>query len=71
MSNRKTRKINLKGFSLKKYIKDNFGLKRSFGTALELGFRQKKKYPAIIAYAILIILIIVSVPVMIDIYKAF
>ena len=68
MSNKKTRKIKLKGFSLKKYIKANFGVKRSFGTALELGFKQKKKYPAIIAYIILIVLIIIAIPVMRDIF---
>ena len=69
MSHRKTKKVKLREFSFKKWFKDNFGFKRSFGTALELGFRQKQKYPAIIAYTILIFLVIISIPVIIDIYK--
>lgn len=68
MSNRR-KKTKLKDFSLKKYINKNFGFKKSFGTALDLGFKQKEKYPAIIAYLVLIGLIIVSIPVLIDIYN--
>ncbi len=69
MSHKRRKKIKLKEFSLKKYIKEHFGLKRSFGTALDLGFKQKEKYPAIIAYLVLIALIIISLPIIMEIYK--
>ncbi len=69
MSNKKKKKIKLKNFSLKKFIKERFGVKRSFGTALDLGFKQKEKYPGIIAYLILIVLIIISLPIINEIYN--
>ncbi len=49
--------------SFKEIISRHFGLKKSFGTALDLGFNQKEKYPGIIAYLILITLIIVDFPI--------
>jgi len=50
------------GFSIKKFFKNRFGTKSSFGTALDLGFNQPEKYPGIIAYIILIALIILTYP---------
>jgi len=44
--------------SFAEIIKRHFGVKRSFGTALDLGFNQKDKYPGIIAYLIITILLI-------------
>jgi len=52
------------GFSFKKWIKRHFGVKHSFGTALDLGFNQDEKYPGIIAYIILITLIIMTYPIL-------
>jgi len=50
-------------FKFKKWFKNRFGVKKSFRTALDLGFNQDEKYPAIIAYVILIALIIISFPI--------
>ena len=69
MSSRKSKKVKLRDLSLKKYIKEHFGVKRSFGTALELGFKQKAKYPGIIAWILVIILFILSIPVLLEIYR--
>ena len=55
--------------SLGQIIKRHIGVKRSFGTALDLGFNQKEKYPAMLAYFIIIILIIADFPVLKEIYK--
>lgn len=60
-----------KRLSLKKYIKNNFGLKNSFGTALDFGFNQKEKYPGIIAYLILIFLVYITYPTLIEIFNSF
>ncbi len=56
--------------SIKDFIKRRFGFKRSFGTALDLGFNQKDKYPAIIAYIILVVLLYICFPLLKGIYKA-
>lgn len=63
MSNRSRKKTKLKNLTFKKLIKNNFGFKSSFGTALDLGFNQKERYPGIIAYIVLVILIISCIPV--------
>jgi len=39
-------------------INRHVGVKRSFGTAMDFGFNQKEKYPAILAYFFLLVLII-------------
>jgi hypothetical protein len=70
MSIRDKKKFSFKNFSFKEYFKENFGLKTSFGTALDLGFKQKEKYPGVIAYTILIVLIIISIPVLKQIFLA-
>lgn len=44
--------------TLSEIINRHVGVKRSFGTALDLGFNQKEKYPGIIAYVTIIALII-------------
>ncbi len=65
----RSRSQSKKKFSLKKYLKKNFSFKRSFGTALELGFRQRRKYPAIIAYIVLVVLFYFSYPILLKIIK--
>ncbi len=45
-------------------------IKKSSGTALDFGFNAKEKYPAYIAYFILIILIVISFPYIKEIYRA-
>ncbi len=52
-------------------IKRNFGIKRSFGTALDFGFNTKSKTPGIIAYIILIILIIADYQVISKLFRYF
>lgn len=49
-------------FSIKRFIKERIGLKKSFGTALDLGSSSRPKYPTILAYLILIVLIVVTYP---------
>ncbi len=51
-----------KDLSLWEQVKKRFTTKKSFGTALDLGFNQPEKYPGIIAYAILIVLIFFTFP---------
>ncbi|MCQ2975784.1 MAG: metal-dependent hydrolase [Bacteroidales bacterium] len=51
-------------FGNKKYTMDqiihrHFGVKKSFGTALDLGFNQKEKIPGILAWASVIVLFII------------
>jgi len=41
-----------------------FGVKKSFGTALDLGFNQKDKYPGVIAYTLLLMLIIADLKIL-------
>lgn len=55
--------------SLKQIIKRHIGFKRSFGTALDLGFNQKNKYTGIVAYTILLGLIIADIPIIAKIIK--
>ena len=50
-------------------IKRHVGLKRSFGTALDLGFNQKEKYPGVIAYLFIVILIIADFKIIQKIWK--
>ncbi len=50
-------------------IKRHVGVKRSFGTALDLGFNQKEKYPGIIAYFLLIILIVLDIRILTAVFK--
>jgi hypothetical protein len=57
--------------SFKEIIKRNFGLKKSFGTALDFGFNNKSKLPAIIAYFILLVLIVVDFQVISKIFRYF
>ena len=46
----------------KNFFKDRFGFKRSFGTALDFGFNQRAKYPAVIAYLLLGFLVYMTYP---------
>ncbi|MBN2893000.1 MAG: metal-dependent hydrolase [Bacteroidales bacterium] len=55
--------------TFREIIKRHIGFKRSFGTALDLGFNQKSKYPAIIAYIVLGCLIIADIPIITAIFK--
>jgi len=55
-------------FTFKKFFKNKFGVKKSFRTALDLGFNQDEKYPGIIAYVILIVLIVFAFPVLKQIF---
>ena len=50
-------------------IKRHLGVKRSFGTALDLGFNQKEKYPGVIAYVTIIALIIIDYKVLEKIFN--
>lgn len=55
--------------TLKEIVKRHVGTKRSFGTALDLGFNQKENYPGILAYFIIVILIIADLPIIGKILK--
>ncbi len=55
--------------SLRQMINRYFGFKRSFGTAMDLGFNQKKKYPGMIAYFVLLVLIFIDFKILKQIFK--
>jgi len=65
----KPEKNNNTKFSLKHIFENHFGTKKSFGTALDFGFNSKEKHPAIIAYSILIVLIIITFPTLTKIWN--
>ena len=52
-------------------IKRNFGVKRSFGTALDFGFNVKNKTIGVIAYIILVALIIADFQVISKLFRYF
>lgn len=55
--------------SFSEIISRHIGVKRSFGTALDFGFNQKEKYPAIIAYLFLFILLIFDFKIIREVVK--
>ncbi len=57
-----------KKISFKESITRRFSTKRSFGTALDLGFNTKDKYPGVIAYIILVILFFMTYPILESVY---
>lgn len=47
-------------FSLSKIFKKKWGLKKSSGTALDLGFNQKERYPGVIAWILVIVFFLLN-----------